>query len=123
MGIKTDNLSEKTKKLAFTKAISAHEALAIMSGSPLSKALEIVNGKRQEDYGPPEQHMKKVAKLWSAFLGFKVSSSNVCSMMILLKLAREHHKHNFDNILDTAGYTEIMHRCVQAEKMGGNENE
>lgn len=71
----------------------------------LDKAKDIVNGKRQQDYGSVEDNFAKIAMLWTAYLGHDVVARDVAAMMILLKIAREQTGHGKDdNWIDIAGY-------------------
>lgn len=75
----------------------------------LQKALEIVEGHRDDD--GREDSFAKIAELWTAYLGgritmaFELSPADVCLMMILLKIARVDCGHNVeDSLVDIAGY-------------------
>lgn len=50
-----------------------------------------------------------VATLWSTYLGFCVSDSDVAQMMVLLKVARSKcgDRANVDHYMDAAGYSAI----------------
>lgn len=71
----------------------------------LSKASEIVNGQRQQDYGQPEDNFGHIARLWEAYMGIEFSSVDVAMMMALLKIARIASGHaTEDSFIDLAGY-------------------
>lgn len=75
----------------------------------LDKAQSIVvNGDRETQYGTPEESFNKIAKLWSIYLGPRVTSlkaSDVAAMMALLKIARISGNHySEDSWIDLAGY-------------------
>lgn len=71
----------------------------------LRKAEEMVCGFREQDYGTPEDSFRLIAKLWSAYLGFNVSSVDVSMMMCLLKMARINGgRATLDSFIDLAGY-------------------
>ena len=71
----------------------------------LSKAKECVCGKREQDYGTPENNFTKIAKLWSAYSGFGFSAIDVAMMMALLKVARiSTGTATEDSFVDLAGY-------------------
>jgi hypothetical protein len=72
--------------------------------SILIEAEEIINGKRQEDYGSPEDSFSNIAELWTAYLGTELGAVDVAHMMILLKVARNTNKTKRDNAVDIAGY-------------------
>lgn len=72
----------------------------------LTKANEIVNGHREQEYGSPEDNFKTIADLWTAYLGgFKIDSVDVAMMMALLKIARiQSGTATEDSFVDLAGY-------------------
>lgn len=71
----------------------------------LNKALEIVNGARQENYGSPEQNFARIAAFWTLYLQRHITSADVAIMMVLMKTARLQNniKHE-DSWVDIAGY-------------------
>lgn len=71
----------------------------------LEKALEIVNGARQENYGKPEANFARIAAYWTLYLEKHVTPADVAAMMILMKTARLQNniKHE-DSWIDIAGY-------------------
>lgn len=79
----------------------------------LVEAHGIIRGPRLQDYGPPTKNFKRIADLWSAYLGDAldrpISEHDVCAMMILLKQARMadggYHR---DSAIDTAGYAALQ---------------
>lgn len=71
----------------------------------LSTASNLVNGDRDQVHGAPCLTFGRIADLWSAYLGFSVSPSDVASMMVLFKVARLiANKSHPDNWVDIAGY-------------------
>ncbi len=74
----------------------------------------LVDGERQADYGEPVAHMGNVARAWSGVLGYTVTPRQVVLCLVALKLVREGHKHNADNIDDAHGYLEILGRIEEA---------
>lgn len=78
-----------------------------MNGDLLLEAHTLVNGQRQKDYGRPEDSFRRIAALWSAYLGADVSGKDVALMMALLKLSRESNAHKMDNLLDCAAYVAL----------------
>jgi len=88
--------------------------------SILEEAQEITSGKRQEDYGTPEDSFQSIAGYWTCYLRSKgqctIGPSDVARMMILLKLAREEHRHKRDNLVDIAGYARALSQIEGDEK-------
>lgn len=71
----------------------------------LHQAEQCVCGQRQEDYGTPEDSFKRIAALWTAYLGVKISPLDVAMLMALLKLARiRGNRATLDSFVDLAGY-------------------
>jgi len=77
----------------------------------LDLAKEITRGKREEDYGSPENSFFSIACMWSAYLESKLGESvpiephDVAAMMSLLKIVRISNGHGkADNWIDLAGY-------------------
>jgi hypothetical protein len=79
----------------------------------LITAEEATSGKRQEDYGSPEDSFKDIADLWSAYIGYPFSPIEVAHMMILLKVARNGHAYKEDNCVDIAGYARTIQMIVE----------
>ena len=70
----------------------------------LKEAEKCVCGKRQEDYGTPENNFKLIADLWGAYTGTKYTAEDVAIMMALLKIARIKNGGTDDSYIDLAGY-------------------
>lgn len=71
----------------------------------LIDASELINGDREDEYGPPHQNFARIAKMWSAYLNFEVDAQDVAICMALLKIARVASgtpKH--DTYVDAAAY-------------------
>ena len=82
--------------------------------SVADKAKEVIAGDREKCYGHPTRNMEVIAELWSAYLSDTLTPSDVCNMMILLKVARLKNTPNHeDSMVDIIGYTllnEIIHK-------------
>lgn len=71
----------------------------------LHKAESCVCGKREQDYGTPEQNFQLIADLWTAYLHKNISAQDVAMMMALLKIARiKNGGGTGDSFVDLAGY-------------------
>lgn len=70
----------------------------------LAKAIDLINGERQADYGTPQENFACIAKMWSAYLGHDIGPRDTANMMALLKLARLRNGHHDDSSVDAAGY-------------------
>lgn len=76
----------------------------------LEEATNNIAGPRNETYGPPIEDFECQAVMMSAYLtrvnGYLVTvrASDIASLMIIVKLARQAHASKRDNWVDIAGY-------------------
>lgn len=70
----------------------------------LEQAKVCVCGKRETDYGSPEDNFKTIADLWGAYNGHEYTPLDVAMMMTLLKVARIKAGGTDDSFVDLAGY-------------------
>lgn len=82
--------------------------------SILQEADRIVKGDRQADYGDTVANFKHIAGIASAIRKKEFTAEDCCVVLMAVKLAREQFKHKRDNLVDLAGYTEILHRIKEA---------
>lgn len=54
----------------------------------LTQAAELVNGRRQQEYGPPAANFSNIAAGWSVILNADVNAEQVSLCMAWLKIAR-----------------------------------
>ena len=86
----------------------------------LDKAIEIIEGARQEHYGSPEDNFARIAEYWQMYLrqtqhpGIVLAPHDVATMMILMKVARlaADYLHD-DSWLDIAGYAACGSECAE----------
>lgn len=77
-------------------------------GAILDEAKAVINGKRQDQYGPPKDSFRLIAAFWSSYLGIAVSPRQAAEMMILFKIARQRTgRGKRDNFVDMCGYAAI----------------
>jgi hypothetical protein len=74
----------------------------------------MVTGKREEDYGTPEDNFRKIADLWNIAFDTNFGPDDIALAMILLKVARQTTgEGSHDTWVDIAGYAacggEIAH--------------
>ena len=93
----------------------------------LDKAKACVCGKRQEDYGTPENNFRFIAELWAAYLSrvcvsqgslVVIAPKDVAMMMALLKIARigsSLEDGTADSYIDLAGYAACGGECADIE--------
>lgn len=67
---------------------------------------QIVNSRRAHREAPGP-HFKRVAEMWSAIIGYRITAPQVVLMMAALKIAREAGGHDEDNMVDAEGYSSI----------------
>ena len=85
--------------------------------SILAEAKAIIYGDREQTYGHPSKNLLKIASLWSTYLETEIDIDDVCSMMILLKIARlQNQPEHRDSQVDICGYAALMNRCQQSSK-------
>ena len=73
----------------------------------LREAEKCVCGKREQDYGEPEDSFQKIGTFWTAYLNYavKIDAEDVAAMMALLKIARiSENPQHMDSWVDLAGY-------------------
>jgi hypothetical protein len=85
----------------------ASDYAAPAAKSVLEDAYDLVNGDRQQSYGDAYQSFDRIAKLWSAYKGIKITPKDVASMMILMKVSRSVTSSKRDNWIDVCGYAEL----------------
>lgn len=80
-----------------------------MSRSILEEAEEIVAGPRAQVYGPPKENLQRIADLWSVYLRKEIKPTDVCALMVLLKVARNAGGSSFhrDTWMDIGGYSRV----------------
>ena len=80
----------------------------IVAKHVLRSAEELIQGDRDEQYGPHLENHKRIAQIWSAITGVEYSPETVAAMMIGLKLARLGNRMNQrDSWVDIAGYAAL----------------
>jgi len=70
----------------------------------LDEAAAIVDGARQDNYGPPALNHARTAEMWTTYLGIRITPRMVCIMNALMKISRDKHKPKHDNLVDIAGW-------------------
>lgn len=72
----------------------------------LKTADGLINGERQDHYGPPEDSFKLIGNLWTVYLEHEVVITPVdaANMMALMKIARLANGPHLDSYVDACGY-------------------
>jgi hypothetical protein len=89
-----------------------HDVEEVQRGNILDKAKLIVEGARQNSYGPPEDNFRVIGEKWGITLGIvrdlkigdPIPPRIVALMMIDLKTCRDAFQSKEDNLVDICGY-------------------
>lgn len=84
----------------------------------LRNAAVIVTGPRQDTYGDAETNFRRIANLWSDYLHYSLTPTDVACMMALLKIARlaGADGNHLDSWIDACGYLSIGGELSGAEE-------
>lgn len=83
----------------------------------LKTAHDIVHGDREKTYGDPGKNLRLIAQYWSTHTGITITETDVCIMMMLLKIARlKNNPEHDDSWIDIAGYTALKNRIINASQ-------
>lgn len=87
----------------------------------LDDAKTCVCGKREQDYGSPEDNFRQIALLWSAYLQMTITETDVAMLMSLLKIGRvKSGTATADSFVDLAGYAACgCEIATKTDGMGG----
>lgn len=82
----------------------------------LDEANDLINGDRQQEYGPPEENFRRIAAGWSVILSRDVDMFEVALCMAWLKVARlvESPRHR-DSYIDGAAYIALAGELADKE--------
>ena len=64
----------------------------------------MIVGDRNLSYDHPYDNFTRIAQVWTAILGIKITTEQVGLCMVGVKLAREAYQPKRDNLVDGAGY-------------------
>lgn len=107
-------LKERYKNFAEQDSMTLDK---VITDSVLAEADALINGPRAKEYGDARQSFTRIADLWTATLGFKVTREQVAIMMVQLKISRmvgdiesgiKFIKR--DSIVDAAGYIGLLEK-------------
>jgi len=95
-----------------------------LTSNILEEAHKVIYGDREQTYGEPSVNLRRIAELWSTYLGIDIlgssnglTPSDVCNMMILLKVARlKNQPEHRDSQVDICGYAALMERIQKEEE-------
>jgi len=86
-----------------------------MSDSILDEVKKLVDDTKRKEYGPIDESFNRIRRLWSEYLGMKLTHSDIAICMILFKIAREAGKHKRDNLIDICGYIYCLDQLLGEE--------
>lgn len=75
----------------------------------LEEAAEVVDN-RNDNYGHPRENFENIAAFWTLILNSEVNPEQVALCMIAVKIARQLHKPNRDNLVDICGYARTIEK-------------
>lgn len=101
-------LSALGKRAAQHLEAAARRLRPVSSRTVTDQARELVHGERQQAYGHPLDFCQRVADLWNAMPPQRFTPERVGLFMALFKVAREDFAHKEDNLVDLAGYAEVV---------------
>ena len=78
-----------------------------------TEAVAVVTGPRQAAYAHPRVNFQRIADLWSPILGITVTAQQVALCSVQIKIARELHTHQRDNLVDAVGYLLTLDACLE----------
>ena len=82
----------------------------------LDEAKRLVYGDREKDYAHPSEDAARFSGLMNALYAHHLKTpftpADYGIILILVKLGREVHRHKRDNLVDIAGYAEVIARAV-----------
>lgn len=67
-------------------------------------AARLVNEDRAQLYGHPLDNLSRAADIWSVILDVDVTAEQVALCMVGMKIARQVHREQMDNVADAIGY-------------------
>ena len=74
----------------------------------LDIAKSLVYGDRRADYGDVRIGFENAASIASTLTDKQLDAEDIVKIMIAVKLSRESVKHKRDNLIDAAGYLELL---------------
>lgn len=88
----------------------------------IQQAQDVIYGDREKTYGDPGKNLRVIAEYWSVHLSatkhknIRLTTDDVCVMMILLKQARQANTPGHpDSVVDTIGYAALQDRVNNPE--------
>lgn len=89
--------------------------------SILDEAKDIRSNSRQSDYGDAVVNFENISKMASLITGKELSPYDCVAVQIAVKLCRQGFHKKRDNMVDLAGYADIMQLIVDKENVKNGE--
>jgi len=96
----------KTLKLSLTGLTPSKTAKR--KESVCEEADRVVSLDRRNSYGHPLDNFTDIAKVFEIVLNVPVTPEQAALCMVGVKISREAHLHNRDNLVDIAGYAKVV---------------
>lgn len=80
----------------------------------VDEAMDAICGPRMAFYGPPDENIEDIARVWTPYIKRALevketlNGTDVCALMILLKVMRLVRGYHRDSMVDTIGYAQLM---------------
>jgi hypothetical protein len=85
-------------------------------GATAQAAADIVRGARNTDYGDPCESFGRIVEMFRLLTGKQLSVVDGMKFMLCVKLVRDSYRHRDDNMVDVAGYADMVN--VAAARYG-----
>ncbi len=88
-------------------------------GEVLKEAEKLMYGDRQDDYGAPYENHRRIAVLWSSYLGAEITPMQVAICMALVKIARLQENLEYskdDTFVDLVAYASIAAELAEVQR-------
>jgi hypothetical protein len=82
--------------------------------SILEEAERLVNGDRNDAYGPPWEDFARTVAIFNAWTGHDLSPADGIRFLHAVKLSREVHAFGRDNYVDGSGYLDCLYKTHRA---------
>ena len=89
--------------------------------SILIEAERLVNGDRNESYGPPWVDYGRTVEIFAAITSIDLTVEQAIMFMVAMKLSRQAHLAKRDNLVDACGYLACLQATIdhkQQRRMG-----
>ena len=82
-------------------------------GDTARAASDLTSTARDRDYGDPRINYSKAARIASAITGKEWTMYDVMWALVAVKIARERQRHKPDNLIDLAGYADLLNYALE----------